>query len=134
VFVGEYYISFLGKGRIALPKKIRNLLSGSRVVLTRGFENCIFGYEKKSWEEASEKQIETPVTEEKGRVIRRYLFSGAMVAKFDSQGRVVIPQFLLEYAKIGQKVAVIGAGDHFEIWNADLWQKELGLIENKKFK
>ena len=81
MFVGEYQIKFLGKGRIALPKKIRNLLSGGRVVLTRGFENCIFGYEKKAWEEASRQQIETPITDGKSRAMRRYLFSGAMVAK-----------------------------------------------------
>ena len=132
MFVGEYKISFLGKGRIALPKKIRSLLSGNKVVLTRGFENCIFGYEKKAWEEASQRQVETPITEEKGRAIRRYLFSGAMVVKFDSQGRVVIPPFLIEYAKILKKVTVIGAGDHFEIWDSQAWQKEIGSIETQK--
>jgi len=132
VFVGEYKISFLGKGRIALPKKIRNQLSGNRVVLTRGFENCVFGYERSDWEKAAQIQIQTPVTEEKGRAIRRYLFSGAMVSKFDSQGRVVIPPFLLEYAKIDKEVVVIGAGDHFEIWNVQAWEKELGSIEAKK--
>jgi len=133
VFVGEYQIKFLGKGRIALPKRIRGLLSGNKVVLTRGFENCIFGYEKKTWEEASKKQIEMPITEEKGRAIRRYLFSGAMVAKFDSQGRVVIPQFLLDYARIETSVTVVGAGDHFEIWKQDSWQKQLNSLEADKF-
>ncbi len=93
MFVGEYQIKFLGKGRVALPKKIRNLLSGERVVFTRGFEKCIFGYEKKVWEASSRQQLEAPVTEEKGRAVRRYLFSGAMVAQFDGQGRVVYPSF-----------------------------------------
>ena len=132
MFVGEYQIKFLGKGRIALPKRVRSLLSGNKVVLSRGFDNCIFGYEKKAWEEASVKQTEVPVTEERGRAIRRYLFSGAMVTKFDAQGRVVIPGFLLEYAQIGKKVTVIGAGDHFEIWDSDAWEKEIKLIESQK--
>ena len=132
MFVGEYQVKFLGKGRIALPKKIRNLLTGSRVVLTRGFDNCVFGYEKKAWEASSEKQIEAPITEEKSRAIRRYLFSGAMVIKHDSQGRVVVPGYLLDYAQLGDDITIIGAGDHFEIWNTQLWQKELSSIENKK--
>lgn len=130
MFIGEYQIKFLGKGRIALPKKIRNLLSGGRVVLTRGFEKCIFGYDKKTWEESSQKQLENPVTEAKSRAIRRYLFSGAALAKFDSQGRTVIPSFLLDYAGISQKVTVVGAGDHFEIWNSHTWEKEINSLEN----
>jgi MraZ protein len=132
VFVGEYKIKFLGKGRIALPKKIRSLLSGQRVILSRGFEKCIFGYEKKAWEDSSQRQMETPVTEEKGRAIRRYLFSGAMVLRFDSQGRVVVPQFLLDYAQIEKTITVIGAGDHFEIWGSENWQKEINSIEDRK--
>ena len=132
MFVGEYQITFLGKGRIALPKKIRTLLSGEKVVLTRGFEKCIFGYDKKVWQTASQRQTEIPITEEKGRAIRRYLFSGAMVVRFDSQGRVVIPPFLLEYAQIGEKITLIGTGDHFEIWDTATWKKELILIEKEK--
>jgi len=132
VFIGEYKISFLGKGRIALPKKIRNKLSGEKVVLTRGFEKCVFGYEKKAWENSSRQQTETPITDEKARAVRRYLFSGAMVVSFDSQGRAVLPQFLLDYAQIKKQVMVIGAGDHFEIWDAEAWQEELISIEKKK--
>jgi MraZ protein len=132
VFFGEFKIKFLGKGRVALPKKIRNLLSGSRVVLTRGFEKCIFGYEKAAWEKASLQQTETPVTEARGRALRRYLFSGAMVVKFDSQGRAVVPQFLLDYAGIKKGITVIGAGDHFEIWDSQAWGKELASIESQK--
>ena len=132
MFVGEYKIKFLGKGRIALPKRIRNLLSGSRVVLSRGFEKCIFGYEKKTWETASKTQLETPVTEERGRAIRRYLFSGSMLVKFDGQGRAVIPPFLLKYAGLDEEVTVVGAGDHFEVWDSSIWAKELDSIEKSK--
>lgn len=132
MFVGEYKIKFLGKGRIALPKKIRNLLSGSRVVLSRGFEKCIFGYEKKTWEAASKTQLEIPVTEERGRAIRRYLFSGAMLVKFDAQGRTVIPSYLLEFAGLKKGITVIGAGDHFEIWSTLRWEKEFSAIEASK--
>ncbi|MBN1263322.1 MAG: division/cell wall cluster transcriptional repressor MraZ [Candidatus Pacebacteria bacterium] len=132
MFFGEYQIKFLGKGRIALPKKIRSRLSGDRVVLSRGFERCIFGWEKKTWQEASAKQTEVPVTESRGRAVRRYLFSGAMIVQFDVQGRAVIPSFLLDYAGVKKEVTVIGAGDHFEIWDTQAWQEELGSIETDK--
>ncbi len=131
VFVGEYQVSFLGGGRVALPKKIRALLSGGKVVLTRGFENCIFGYEKKAWENSSLQQLATPVTDAKSRSLRRYLFSGAMVIKFDAQGRVVLPAFLADYAKLKKEITLIGAGDHFEIWDAACWRHELNSLESQ---
>lgn len=129
MFVGEYTIKFLGKGRVALPKKIRNQLSGSKVVMSRGFDRCIFGYEKKAWEASSQQQLQTPITDAQGRAVRRYLFSGATIAAFDGQGRVVLPGFLLEYAQLGDEVVVVGAGDHFEIWSSSAWQKQLDTFE-----
>ena len=133
VFVGEYQIKFLGKGRVALPKKIRAQLSGSKVVLSRGFDKCVFGYEKKAWETSSAQQLETPVTDPQARAVRRYLFSGTDVLKFDAQGRVVLPPFLLKYADMeDKKVVVVGAGDHFEIWSSPRWQNQLEKFEKEE--
>lgn len=133
MFIGEFHVNFLGKGRVALPKKIRSQLSGGKVVLSRGFEKCIFGFEKKSWQESAKKQTEASITDQGARRVRRYLFSGAMVVSFDSQGRVVVPNYLLDYGEIGkdEMVVVIGAGDHFEIWSQEGWQKEFQAIDNK---
>lgn len=129
MFVGEYTIRFLGKGRVALPKKIRNQLSGNQVVLSRGFEKCVFGYEEKAWESSSRQQLEIPITDPQARAVRRYLFSGATISSFDGQGRVVLPSFLLDYAQLGEELVVVGAGDHFEIWSVEAWQDQLHNFE-----
>jgi len=51
------------------------------------------------------------------------MYSGASEIAIDTQGRIVIPGNLKEYAKIGKKVVVIGAGDHIEIWDFENWTK-----------
>lgn len=123
MFLGEYYTKFSGKGRIILPKLMREELGKDReVVLTRGFEGCIFGFTKKGFEKEARKQVEVSTTEEKARYLRRYLFSGSVPAELDTQGRFIIPSALLTYAKIVNEVSIIGAGDHFEIWDIDLWK------------
>ncbi len=134
VFFGEYLISFSKeKNRLALPAKIRKQTEGKEIILTRGFDGCVSGYGKKAWQKSANQQLEIPITEKRGRNIRRYLFSRATMVKYDQQGRTVIPQPLADYAQLESRVVVIGAGDHFEIWNQNKWQKYLETIGEKAF-
>jgi len=133
VFFGEYQISFQKeKNRLALPARIRNQIKGEKVVLAQGFDGCIFGYEKNEWEKFAKKELSGSVTDKKSRQIRRHLFSAAAIVGYDSQGRTVIPQNLVNYANFTtESVIIIGAGDHFEIWNSQKWQKYLDDSKKK---
>ena len=129
MFLGSYRPSFnLKSRRIALPKKLRDYLATSKIILSFGFEKCIFGFDIKAWEKESARSVGLPLTERSARDIRRFIFSGAEHIKLDDQGRFVIPGSLLEYAQI-QEPVVIGAGDHFEIWDAEIWQKHKNKLQ-----
>jgi len=123
MFLGEYKHNLTKGNRLALPSKIRSEIEEKEIVLARGFEECILGYQKLTWEKISEAELTKPVSEEEARKIRRQLFSGAILIEIDQQGRMVIPKELLKFAKIKEKAIVIGAGDHFEIWDPSSWQK-----------
>lgn len=122
MFLGEYKHNLTKGNRLALPSKIRSEIEGKEIVLARGFEECILGYQKSTWEEMSKAELAKPVSEVEARQIRRQLFPGAILIEIDQQGRVVIPKNLLAYAKVKAKVVVIGAGDHFEVWEETNWQ------------
>lgn len=123
MFLGSYEPSFdLKSRRIALPKKIRDYLATSEIVLSYGFEKCIFGFDTKMWESQSAKQLEEPINARSARDIRRFFFSSAVTCALDDQGRFVIPGSLLEYAGLKSPV-IIGAGDHFEIWEDTVWER-----------
>lgn len=122
MFLGEYHTKFSGQGRVILPKKFRRELSGLKeLVLSRGFEGCIWGYSTTGFATEAGRQLAISATEEGARYIRRYLFSGAEETLLDDQGRFVIPGNLLQYAEIKDEVVLIGAGDHFEIWQPQKW-------------
>lgn len=123
MFLGEYKHNLTKGNRLALPSKIRSEIEAQEIVLARGFEDCILGYQKTTWEEISKAELAKPVSEEEARRIRRQLFPGAILVEIDQQGRIVIPKNLLDYAKIKTEVIVIGTGDHFEIWEESSWQK-----------
>ncbi len=122
LFLGEYDHALDDRGRVTLPRKIRQELGRGEVIVSRGFDTCIFGFDRESWEKEATKQLEAPVTEEKARSIRRYMFAGAQKVEVDKLGRILLPALLKEYAGITGVVKVIGAGDHFEIWDVQKWE------------
>ena len=128
MFLGEYQPNITEGSRIALPKKLRDQIHGDEVVLSRGFEKCIFLYDKEDWVQEAQKQVENPISDVKTRDLKRYMYAGASEVTIDSQGRVVITPTLKTYAGIDKKACVIGAGDHIEIWDSEAWEKHLERI------
>ena len=132
MFLGSWEPSFdLNTRRIALPIKIRDYLATSELILSFGFEKCLFGFDSESWEKESAKQIASPITERSARDIRRFFFSTATIVKLDDQGRFVIPSGLLQYAQITKPV-IIGAGDYFEIWNKEVWDEQFEKLKKRQ--
>lgn len=129
MFLGEYQPNLTEGGRLALPKKLRDQIVGNSVILSRGFERCIFGYDKDDWLREAEKQVSLPISDPQVRTLKRYMFSGASDVELDSQGRLVIPQVLKGYAQIEGEMLVVGAGDHFEIWDLTNWKEHFETIE-----
>lgn len=132
-FTGKYRHNLTERNRLALPKRFRVEIDGAEVVLSRGNESCIEGFDKGQWQEMVKVHLTIPFTEEKGREIRRRVFSSAMVVELDAQGRIVLPEPLLARAglkgKAGEPVVIVGVGDHFEIWEESQWMKKEAVGE-----
>lgn len=134
MFLGSYTPSFDAKSRrLALPKKLRQNLKGNEIVISAGFESCIFGFDPKSWDVEVKKQLSQPLTEKGARGVRRFIFSDAEHLRLDSQGRFILPDSLRRFAKI-KKPVVVGAGDHFEIWDEHIWTAEKKKLEEEVLK
>src|SRR3989344_4253800 len=129
MFLGEYVSKFTGKGRIILPKKLRVEVLGDEIILSKGFERCVWGFTREGFGIEAKRQLEMSATEEKARNLKRYIFSSSEAVELDSQNRFVISENLLNYARLKVEVVIIGAGDHFEIWDMKAWKKQLKKIE-----
>lgn len=122
VFFGEYTISVTEGGRVAIPKKIRDLLRGGTCVVTKGFDTCLAGYDASDWEKRSKDLMDVSLLDKEHIDKRRMLFSGAHEISLDDQGRLVIPKSLATYMGLASsKVTIVGVGDHFEIWDNEKW-------------
>jgi len=121
VFFGEYQINFSGSGRLLLPKKVRELLKGNTFILTKGFGICLAGYDKDDWEKRAVELLNPSLLQPTDMENRRSIFSSLVYLEIDEQGRFIVPKNLLEHSQLKEKVAIIGVGDHFEIWNQESW-------------
>ena len=120
MFIGEYHHSIDDKGRLIIPSKFRDEL-GTKFIITRGIENCLFVYSMESWEKIVNKLETLPFTKKDARAFIRFFLSGASEAEFDKQGRINITSPLISYANITKECVVIGTGDRLEIWSEESW-------------
>ncbi|MFQ5452397.1 MAG: division/cell wall cluster transcriptional repressor MraZ [Candidatus Paceibacterota bacterium] len=134
LFLGEFHVSFSGKGRLVVPKKIRQALGKETTfTLTKGYDASLAGYRRDDWRRGTSELTSGAVMGRSRMDFRRQLFSSAVKLEIDDQGRVVIPQSLLEYARLAnkKKAVIIGVGTHFEIWDLSRWESYSMIIKKK---
>lgn len=122
MFIGEYQHNLDSKGRLAVPAKFRALLKGGAVV-TKGLDNCLFLYPKKSWAVLVEKLSRLPISQARARAFSRHMLAGAMDVDFDGQGRIMLPEYLRRFAALKKKAIIAGLYDRLEIWDEAAWNK-----------
>jgi len=137
VFIGEYTYSIDEKKRLAVPPKFRQQLKKGGVI-TRGLDNCLFLYSYDEWEKLARKLSEMPLSRADARGFSRIMLSGAMEVEFDNLGRILVPDYLKDYARLKKKVVVAGLYSRIEIWDEDEWkaykektEKEAGNIAER---
>ena len=115
-FKGEYSHSIDAKGRLIIPAKFRELL-GEQFVVTKGFDGCLFVFAEEGWEQFEEKLQALPMDKPEARMLGRFFIAGAIDAEVDKQGRILLPQNLLQHAKIEKEAVIAGVGNRVEIWS-----------------
>ncbi len=114
---GEYQHSLDAKGRIFIPARLRDEL-GSVFYVTLSSERCLNGYSEAYWLDFSAKVSAMPLAKQK---VVRPLFAFAAKCELDSQGRILLPQNLRDYAKLSKNVTIVGSNDHVEFWDSESW-------------
>lgn len=122
MFIGEYTHSIDEKGRMAIPSKMRRDISSGAVV-TRGIDNCLWLFPKKEWQALAEKLSSLPLSDANSRAFSRLMLAGAMEVEFDSQGRILLPAYLRNFANLKKNAVVAGLFNRLEIWDAEKWNE-----------
>jgi len=128
MFIGEYKHSIDEKGRLAIPTKFRKDLSKGAVV-TRGLDTSLFLFPKEEWGKLAEKLASLPLGQSNSRAFARLMLAGAMDVSLDKQGRVVLPEYLRQYASLNKTTIIAGLYNRLEIWDEEKWETYKKKVE-----
>lgn len=124
------------KGRIRIPVKFKDAL-GSHPFITVGKNGCLYIFPKDEAEkilDASYGDVSGFADDPRLDAMRKIFSRGDFVDE-DKQGRIALPQYLLDHSGITKNVVSIGMRNHIELWAEDVWEeydKSIDLEESFK--
>jgi MraZ protein len=124
VFRGVSIVNLDTKGRLAIPSRHRDRLQetcDSHLIVTIDRDCCLLLYPEPEWEGIERKFAELPALDPTARALQRLYVGNAQEVDIDAQGRILLPQYLREFASLDKRVAFVGQGIKFELWDEQAW-------------
>lgn len=125
LFRGVNSLNLDVKGRMAMPMKYRERLeaqsNGQLIITIDPEDQCLWLYPLPVWEEIERSLDSLPTLDKSSRRIQRLLIGHATECDLDSQGRLLLPPPLREFAELDKQIVLIGQGKKFEIWDEATW-------------
>ena len=126
MFYGEYASTLDDKGRVIVPAKLRDVVpeaeEGSGFMMRLGEDGCVMLCTPRRWRELECEINRAPQGARSARRRRRFIFSQTQTGQCDRQGRLRIPQELLDGAGVTRQVMVVGVSDQIEVWDRARWE------------
>ena len=126
MFLGTHHPKLDDKGRLTLPAKFREELSGG-VVLTKGQDRSLVVWPADEFTGYADRIREASRSDARARAYSRVFFSSAFDQVPDRQGRITVPPALREYARLDAAAGCVVVGNHttVEIWDPAEWDRYL---------
>ncbi len=121
MLLGEFTHTLDDKNRLTLPVKFKSEL-GKKIVVTRGLDSSLFVYSQKEWKVITQEMRKMSFTDANSRGFSRFFLAGAAEIELDKSGRMLVPEHLKEFAKLGKDVVLTGVQSRVELWDAKLWK------------
>jgi len=126
LFTGSFTHTIDTKNRVSVPRKIlevlRRLDAGEEVVVTAGFDHCLFLYTPEEFERMSSEVDAGSLGERDVREFSRTFYSSAQECPLDKNGRMLLPDTLKRSVRLEDKVVFAGVGRRVELWRPDEWE------------
>ncbi len=132
-FRGFFQHTLDDRNRLAIPSQFRSVLnheSEGKLVMTPGYDHEIAVYALKTWEILEKSELlSLSMDQAQARRYRRHFTFGIKEDHLDTQGRILIPQFLLDHSGISKDVVVVGEIDYFTLWTPERYEEIAKAIE-----
>jgi len=129
MLIGRYYHTLEAKGRLSLPKAFRAV--DNHWIVTRGLDGGLFLFRKSKFQEELTKLSERTFTKKDNRDFVRLMANEAHEVTIDKLGRVLLPEYLIEFAKLKKQVVMTGSYNYIEIWDQTLYHQYIEATEKQ---
>ena len=129
MFLNQYHHYFDDKGRLTIPVKFRELPAEGAYVV-QGLDHNLMVLPPAVFQILYDRLMHTSFTDPATRLLRQIILGNAQQVVPDGSGRILLPQNLAILASLQNEVVFVGQGDRFEIWAAELWQKQQDKIND----
>ncbi len=129
MFIGKYYHSLEAKGRLSLPKRFRE--KSDQWIVTRGLDGGLFLFTAEAFEQHIDSLQQRSLTKKRHRDYLRIMTNEAAELSPDANGRVHLPEYLIEFAGLQKQVVVVGSSKYIEIWDRNQYHQYVETIESE---
>lgn len=131
MFRGRYLHTIDAKGRVSLPAEFRAELQrrSDRPPVLTNMLDCLALFSRDEWDAYEDRLAGVDAFRVEGHEMQRFMISGATECAADSQGRILIPQYLREHALLDKDVTIAGVGARIEIWDRTRFAQDLARTQ-----
>jgi len=130
MFLGQFFHNLDEKGRLTVPVRYRDDLVPGGAYVMQGFDRNLMVLPSEIFNELSRRVNQMSMTDSNTRLLRRMVFSTADLVQLDKAGRILLPQFLRQFAGLESSLVVVGMGDFFELWSPEIWGEQNLTIQD----
>ena len=130
-FRGEKYHRIDNNFRLSMPREFADIFretSQGKIVITRGFEHCLWIFPATIYENIIQRLSTLPLFKKEPMRLRTLYIGSITETELDKQGRIVLPKHLLQFAEIEQEIVLVGESSRLQLWSAANWQRYLEYI------
>ena len=129
MFLGQFRHNLDDKGRLTIPARFRESF-GDSAFLTQGFDRNLRLLTEADFTLLYQKLNQLNTTDATTRDLRRLLLANAQQLEIDRIGRVLVPQFLREFAGLNTEAVIVGVGESVEIWSPEAWEAQMLRLQD----
>jgi MraZ protein len=130
MFGGEFSVTLDDASRIALPRRLRDVLETDKIIITKGLDTCLWLYPVNEWEKLENQIVGvTNPFDDEDRALWQRIIGPNQVIDIDKQGRILSPPTLRVYAGLNKDCIVLGQHHYVEIWSEGRYQAHLEASE-----
>ncbi len=129
MFLGKYYYKLQDNDRISLPKEFRQ--ASRNWIVTRGLDGCLFIFAENRFQQEIKQLASRSFTKKAHRDLTRIMTNEAQEMTADNNGRVHLPKYLIDFAKLDKNIVIVGSYNRIEVWDQAAYHNYVDQIEDQ---